>query len=75
MSSWSCGYRQTQCYVYFYATVQLYWFKFILQLIWKIVVLREVLEDNRDFKEEGKNQKEENQKHNKDMRNESKKQN
>jgi hypothetical protein len=32
--------------------LQVYWFKFILKLLWKIFVLGQDLEDTREFEEE-----------------------
>ena len=35
--------------------MQVYWFTLILRLLWKILVLGEELEDNREIKEEASN--------------------
>ena len=40
--------------VLYYTNVQVYWFTLILRLLWKILVMGEELEDNREIKEDGK---------------------
>ena len=35
--------------------MQVYWFKFILRLVWKILVMGEQVNDNREYKDKATN--------------------